>query len=92
MANVIFSINALFADSSAIYHLGKYLDAPNNKADEKDRSNEANGPISHLSIQTAEKIVPAIDTIIRPAVFIRIPSMRLSRALICSYRMLQTSS
>jgi hypothetical protein len=84
MANVIFSISAPFAESSAIRYSYKNFDAPNNQPNKKGRSNKANGPIFHLSIQMALKIVPAIDRIITPAVLIKMPSMRFSRALICS--------
>ena len=84
MANVIFSINAPFAESSAIHYSYKHFDAPDYHANKTGRCNKANGPIFHLSIQTAEKNVPAIDKIIIPAVFIKIASMRFNRALICS--------
>jgi hypothetical protein len=65
-------------------HLNKHFDAPNDHPDKKGRSDKANGPIFHLSIQTAEKIVPPIDSSITPAVLIKMPSMRFNRALICS--------
>jgi hypothetical protein len=47
MANVIFSINAPFAFSSAIHHLNKNADAPNGESNNKGRSDEANGPVFH---------------------------------------------
>jgi hypothetical protein len=73
-------------------HLNKYFGAPNDHPAKKGRSNKANSPFFHFNIHTAEKIVPAIDRIITPAVFIKIASMRFSLALICSYRIAQTSS
>jgi hypothetical protein len=45
---VIFSINAPFADSSAIDHSYKDFGAPDHKPNKKDRSSKANGPIFHL--------------------------------------------
>jgi hypothetical protein len=67
-----------------LQHLNKYFGAPNDKPYQQDRSDEADGPIFHLSIHTAENIVPAIDKIMTPAVLSMMPSMRLSLALICS--------
>jgi hypothetical protein len=48
MANVIFSINAPFADdSSAINYSYKNADTPDDEPKNKDRSEEADGPIFH---------------------------------------------
>jgi hypothetical protein len=47
MANVIFSISAPFAFSSAINHLNKNADAPDDEPNNKGRSDEANGPVFH---------------------------------------------
>jgi hypothetical protein len=69
---------------SSIHHLNKDFDAPNNKPNKKDCRDKSLGKVSHLSIHTAEKIVPAIDKIMTPAVRIMMPSMRFSLALICS--------
>jgi hypothetical protein len=75
-----------------MHHSNKNTGAPNDKPNNKGRSNEADGPIFHLRIQTAEKIVPAIDKSMIPAVLSITPSIRLSLALICSYRKAQISS
>jgi hypothetical protein len=70
----------------------KNAGAPQGQPGDEGCGDKRYSPIFHLSIQTALKIVPAIEIIINPAVLSMMASMRLRRALIWSYRMAQTSS
>jgi hypothetical protein len=78
--------------SQAPYEWHDYACGPDNEPNEEGRSDEANGPVFHLSIHMALNIVPAIDKIMTPAVCSMIVSMRFRRALICSYLSAQISS
>jgi hypothetical protein len=69
----------------------KNLSSPNNQTDNCHCRKKCKQPIFHL-FQITEKITPTIDTIIKPDAFIRMPSSRLSLALIWSYRKAHTAS